>query len=82
MDKKLHPKKWGVRALINSQISRVQLLEFRNGKVISSYTLLDMWSLTHAEMEGYSCDQKEQLVAIVGVTALVHCHLVESMQRI
>ena len=41
-----------------------------------------MWSLTHAEMEGYSCDQKEQLVAIVGVTALVHCHLVESMQRI
>ena len=37
----------GVKLLIHSQTSMVQLLKFGNGEVISSQTLLGMWLLIH-----------------------------------
>ena len=40
--------KCGIKLFIHSQTWAVHLFQFRNGYVISSHTLLDMWLLLHA----------------------------------
>ena len=45
----------GMKLLINYQTSIVQQSKFRNGKVISSHTLLGVWLLTHAGIKINPC---------------------------
>ena len=43
--------KYGMKLLIHPQTSMIQRLKFVNGYVISSYALLDMGLLIHAEIK-------------------------------
>ena len=46
---------YGMKLLIYSQMSTVQLIEFREGYVISSHILLVIWLRFHAGIKDKSC---------------------------
>ena len=54
MSNYMHYKVW-VKLFIHSQTSAVQLLEFGNGKVNSSHSLLGMWLFIHAGIKVKPC---------------------------